>query len=475
MLTYIVRRLLLLVPTLLGVLAVVFFTMAYAPGGFGGTELTEDGARSEGDDARRAQQAMQRRYGLDLPRPAQFGRWLNQVSPVGFRMSSDVGFDGAERDAVAAALADLPFNTRPTQLERAVDLAETLAGYADLPPEEAAAALRAALGDPNGAASWSLFDVMDAELSETAADNLRRRIAENLGREDGGLRRAQAVYLRELAFEASGRSRVRFDRPALKAPDLGTSLRGRDVGELLLERAPVTVLLNLLSLPLIYAVAIASGIYAARRRGATFDVGSGGVFLGLWSVPVIWAGALMITYLANEQYLRWFPTAGLHDPRADRMALLPSFGDGGFERGWLLDLAWHLVLPVACLTYGGFAVMSKVMRGSMLEALSADYVRTARAKGLAERVVLWRHAFRNSLLPMITIVSSVLPAMFAGAVVVESIFSINGMGRLGVEAAFQKDREVIMAVTLIGGVIGLSSELIRDLCYAIADPRVAYD
>ena len=278
-----------------------------------------------------------------------------------------------------------------------------------------------------------------------------------------------------LSFEASGRSRIRFDRPAFKAPDLGQTLRGRSVGALLAERIPVTILLNLLSLPLIYVVAIVSGTYAARHKGGAFDVGSGAAFLGLWSVPVIWAGVVLITYFANEQYLRWFPAAGLHDVQASSMAFFPSWPDQGFQRGWLLDMLWHLVLPVVCMTYGGFAVMSKVMRGAMLENLSADFVRTARAKGVSERRVLWQHAFRNSVLPLITMVSSILPALFVGAFVVETIFSINGMGKLGVDAAFQKDRELVMATTLMGGVLGLLSELVRDVCYAIADPRVSYD
>ena len=189
---------------------------------------------------------------------------------------------------------------------------------------------------------------------------------------------------------------------------------------------------------------------------------------------MIWAGVLAINYLASAEHLRWFPTGGLHDLRAADMPFFPRF-DGGFQRGYLLDTAWHLVLPVAILTYGGFAVTAKAMRGAVLDSLSADYVRTARAKGLSPRVVLWRHAFRNSVLPLVTIASTLIPALLGGAVIVETIFSIEGMGKLGVDAAFQKDREVVMAVTLLSGVIGLLSELVRDLLYAFVDPRVSYD
>lgn len=473
MLSYIIRRTLLLFPTLLGVLAVVFFVMAFSPGGFGGTGLNEDGAQTEGEDAKRARKALERRYGLDLPKAAQFGRWLNQVSPVGFRMSGDLEFTDEEQEVVERMLADEPFNTRPTRMQRAVTMTQTLGAYAGYDAEEAAQAVSTSIQKPSE--GLGLFELIDSSMSEQELAALREELRELENAESRGLERAQNEYLQVLAFEASGRSRIRFDRPAFKAPDLGETLRGRSVSELLVERVPITILLNLLSIPLIYFVAITSGIYAARHKGGWFDLGTGATFLGLWSVPTIWAGVLLITYFANEQYFRWFPTSGLHDLQAASMAFLPSWGDAGFERGWLLDTLWHLVLPVACLTYGGFAVMSKVMRGAMLDNLSADFVRTARAKGVGESGVLWRHAFRNSILPLITMVSGILPSLFVGAVVVESIFSINGMGKLGIEAAFQKDRELVMATTLMGGLLGLTSELVRDICYAIADPRVSYD
>ncbi len=476
MLSYIVRRLLLLIPTLLGVLAVVFFVMAFSPGGFGGTALTQDGAQSQGEDAKRARKALERRYGLDLPKAAQFGRWINQVSPVGFRMSGDLTFTDDQHAVVEAALSDLEFNTRPARLQQAVAAARTLAGYAGMNAADAGARLRKALSAP--AQGVSVLDALDSALTGDELAQLKTELTALEALPTRGAERAQLELLRVVSFEASGRSRIRFDRPAFKAPDLGQTLRGRSVGALLAERIPVTLLLNLLSLPLIYAVAIVSGIYAARYKGGVFDISSGATFLGLWSVPVIWAGVVLITYFANEQYFRWFPAAGLHDVQASSMAFFPSWGEAngsGFERGWLLDALWHLVLPVLCMTYGGFAVMSKVMRGAMLENLSADFVRTARAKGVSERRVLWQHAFRNSVLPLITMVSSILPALFVGAFVVETIFSINGMGKLGVDAAFQKDRELVMATTLMGGVLGLASELIRDVCYAIADPRVSYD
>lgn len=481
MLNYILRRLALMVPTLLGVMALVFLVMAYSPGGFG-IQKDAQGSQNQGYDAKRIQRLMSRRYGADLPKAVQFSRWLNQVSPVGFKMSTQIGFSTEQKAEAKAALATEPFAQRSRDLDRAVDMVLTAAGYLGQSPAEVAELLRqdtAALNSVEGldqAMAW--FDRMDAGLDEQDLLQIRGRVQEKLTQ---GFARGQREFFVALGSETAGRSRIRWDKPAFKAPDFGESIQGRQVSDLLAQRLPVTLLLNLITVPLIYLVAIVSGLYTARYKGSWFDIGTGGLFIALWSVPVIWMGTMFLELFANEQladrlYGGWhFPTGGLHDLQADTMPFFPRLGSDGFVAGYLLDTAWHLVLPVVCLTYTGFAVLSKVMRGSILESLSADYVRTARAKGVTERDVLWRHAFRNSILPLITMAASIIPALFVGSVVVESLFSIEGMGKLVVEAAFAKDKEVVLATTLIAAILKLSSELLRDICYAIADPRVTYE
>ena len=145
------------------------------------------------------------------------------------------------------------------------------------------------------------------------------------------------------------------------------------------------------------------------------------------------------------------------------------------QGGYLLDRLWHLVLPVIALSYGGLAFLAKLTRSSLLENLAADYARTARAKGVDEEAVLWRHVFRNSLLPLITVSATLLPSLLAGSVIVESIFSIDGMGKLAVEAVQTRDRELVLSVTLISGLLTLVGYLLADIAYAIVDPRVSYD
>lgn len=373
MTAYILRRTLLMVPTLVGMTAVVFFIMAAAPGDVAELLISAEGEMRPGDRQARVEYIRQR-YGLDDPAPVQYVRWLNKVSPVGL-------------------FADDP--------------SDAVAGYG---------------------------------LVIGAADGERRR------------------------------------RLGVKTPDFGHSfIKNRPVTDILAETLPITLLLNLLSVPLVYLIAMVSGVYAARHRGGRFDLVSGVTMLAMWSVPTIWAGVLLQGFLANESYLAVFPTAGLHDLRAADMRFLPWWSDGRLERGWVLDAAWHLTLPVVCLSYGSFAFMSKLTRSAVLENTHADFVRTARAKGLSERVILWQHTLRNSLLPLITMGAFIIPGMLGGSVVVEYIFGIPGMGKLMIEAINFKDQEVVMAVTLIGGVLTLAAYLVADICYAIADPRVSYE
>jgi peptide/nickel transport system permease protein len=174
---------------------------------------------------------------------------------------------------------------------------------------------------------------------------------------------------------------------------------------------------------------------------------------------------MLLAFLANPRYLGAFPVSGIHATRTDTMTAFH----------YAADYFWHLTLPVVCMTYTGFAFLSKIQRAAMLDNLGLDYVRTARAKGLNPRVVMLRHVFRNSLLPMITIFAGILPGLFAGSVVVEKIFSLKGMGDLMLTATLARDLPIVQAVSFIVSVISLGCLLLADLCYMVADPRVSYD
>ena len=264
---------------------------------------------------------------------------------------------------------------------------------------------------------------------------------------------------------------------SLDTSDFGVAFsKNRPVWDLIIEALPVTLLINLIAFPISYLIAVPTGVIASVRRGSWFDTLTGVLYLSLYSIPTVLAGVFAIGFLANNQYLGLFPVSGLHDTTADTMAFLPSTNVAGiWKSGWLLDLVWHIALPVLCLTYGSFAILSKQTRASMLDNLSADYVRTAKAKGVARNDVVVRHVFRNSLLPLITMFVGIFPAMLGGSVVVERIFSVPGMGSLILDAISNNDRDLILADTLMIAAVNVFALLLADILYAVADPRVSYE
>ncbi|HOV84743.1 MAG TPA: ABC transporter permease [Syntrophobacteraceae bacterium] len=245
--------------------------------------------------------------------------------------------------------------------------------------------------------------------------------------------------------------------------DFGTSYKDhRDVWDKILERLPVTLQLNLASIFLVYLIAIPCGVYSATHAGSLTDRFLTLLFFLLYSLPGFWVAVLLIMLLGGGDFWDWFPVYGISSIGAESWS---------FSR-WLQDRLWHLVLPVVCQTYGGLAYLSRLTRAEMLEVIREDYVRTARAKGLRERVVIFKHAFRNALLPIVTLLAFLLPSMFGGSVIIESIFSIPGMGQLGFEAVLSRDYPVIMAITTISALLTLAGLLISDLLYAVMDPRI---
>lgn len=357
MLNYLIRRVLLMVPTVVGITMLVFSVMWLSPGGVGGSLLSDEGSMRP-DERRAREEYLDKRFGLKQPFIVQYGRWLNNVLPVGFK---DAG---------------------------------------------------------SGFPSAGTF--------------------------------------------------------GFKSPDLGRSFtRERPVSDMIREALPVTLTLNLVTLPLVYGVAVSAGLFTAVRKGSLADVSVGLIFIALWSLPVMWVGVMLVGFLANRDYLPLFPTGGLNSPLAGEWSFFPDLKNG--HAGWLADRLWHLAGPVLCMTYGGFAFLAKLTRSSVLENLNADYIRTARAKGQAEKTILFRHVLRNSILPLITVSASILPSLLGGSVIVENIFSLNGMGKMSLEAITVRDREVVLSTTLVIAILSTVSLLIADLCYVLADPRVSYE
>ncbi|MCU0573409.1 MAG: ABC transporter permease [Syntrophobacteraceae bacterium] len=245
--------------------------------------------------------------------------------------------------------------------------------------------------------------------------------------------------------------------------DFGTSYKDhRNVIDKIAERLPVTLQLNIISIFLVYLIAIPCGIFSATHSGSPADRFLTLVFFLLYSLPGFWVAVLLIMFLGGGDFWDVFPIYGVSSIGAESWPLA----------AWIMDRLWHLVLPIICLTYGSLAYLSRLTRAGLLEVIREDYVRTARAKGLSERVVILKHAFRNALLPIVTLLAFLLPAMFGGSVIIESIFSIPGMGQLAFEAVLSRDYPVIMAITTISALLTLIGLLIGDILYAALDPRI---
>ena len=240
----------------------------------------------------------------------------------------------------------------------------------------------------------------------------------------------------------------------------------RPVLDKIVERIPVSLTLAVIDILLSYLIAIPVGIYSATHPKSKGDKITSVTLFVLYSLPTFWIATMLIVFLGGGDFLSIFPNSGLHSTDY-------SPADPFFSRA--LDYLWHLVLPIFVLTYGTFAYLSRQMRGSMLEVIRQDYIRTARAKGLSERIVVYKHALRNSLIPIITMLASLLPALVGGSIIVEQIFTIRGIGQLGFQALVTRDYPVVMAEFVLSSALTLLGILAADLMYSFVDPRIAFD
>jgi len=245
--------------------------------------------------------------------------------------------------------------------------------------------------------------------------------------------------------------------------DLGLSMADqRPVRDQIIDRLPNTLLLTGSSLLVALAISVPVGILAATRRNSLFDqIANGASTLG-FALPTFWIGLILILLMSVQASTWGFPA-------------LPSSGMRSvIDGGGLRDRLEHLVMPVITLSIVQVAGWMRYVRAQMLEVLGQDFVRTARSKGLSERVVIYGHAFRNSLLPMVTLLGLALPELFAGAAIVETIFTWPGIGALSVQAAANRDYTMILGLTVFIAAITLSANLLTDLIYAVVDPRIKY-
>lgn len=249
--------------------------------------------------------------------------------------------------------------------------------------------------------------------------------------------------------------------------DFGNSFfRDRAVIDLILEKLPVSITLGLWTTLLIYFISIPLGIRKAVYDGSSFDVWSSAVIVIGQAIPSFLFAILLLILFAGGGYFQWFPLRGLTSDNWESLSLLGKVG----------DYLWHITLPVIAMVIGGFASLTLLTKNSFIEEISKQYVMTARAKGLPERRVLYRHVFRNAMLIVIAgLPAAIIGILFTGALIIEVIFSLDGLGLLGFEAALSRDYPVMFGTLFMFTLIGLVLKLIGDITYMLVDPRIDFE
>ena len=291
---------------------------------------------------------------------------------------------------------------------------------------------------------------------------------------EGGLSSEKAAFVKNDSL----REKLHLDKPVIVGfflwlknvilyGDLGDSVavdKGRSVASLILDRLPVTLSLNICAIIVIYSLSIPIGIHSAVSKNVFLDQTITFFLFFLYSLMSFWVALLLQALLCEGGRFPIFPLKGL-EPAT-------TWGKSTWEL--LGEMAWHYVIPVFCLSYAGFAGLSRYARAGMLEVINQDYIRTARAKGLSEPVVLMKHALRNAMIILITLFAGLLPSLVAGSIMIEFIFNIPGMGTLSMMALSSRDIPLMMALFGFGGLLTLAGILLADILYVVVDPRISF-
>jgi peptide/nickel transport system permease protein len=486
---YLVRRVLWMVPTFLGILVITFGVLRWQEPSL--AENLGAGAGSEAGDRRADSKALgnqvdaylrsMRRTGMDLPAVVNLRGFIGKDGALAWLRQAERGPGRADAAAfraetrlwaagpllvepLAAILADpaldryhAPALTALTYCAQTLILNEEAerrgeAWTATVRDRNAAfAACRASYrNDPRDG-----FASSDADLAGKIA-RVQALLAADPAAHDRSIRRWTAV-LGETGFTDL---MVKMATGSLYSERLK-----QPAFALIADRWGVTAALNILSILIAWGIAVPLGIRSARRLGTFEDQATTQSLFLLWSLPSFFVGSLLLYYLCTDHSDGWkatFPNRGIQSDGAELLSTL----------AWLGDAAWHLALPLLTLSYASFVGLSRYLRGSILDNLESDYARTARAKGVAEDDVVYRHVVPNSLITMITLGAGLLSSLFGGALIVEYIFVIPGLGTLLLDAAKAQDAPIVMASTVISVGLLLIGILIADILYAVADPRV---
>jgi microcin C transport system permease protein len=237
-----------------------------------------------------------------------------------------------------------------------------------------------------------------------------------------------------------------------------------EVTDVIMSKFPVSLQFGIISIILSYLISIPLGVYKAVKDGSTFDFISSFILFIAYAIPGFMLGILLIVYFSGGSFLDIFPIGGLYSDFYDEM--------NTWEQ--IVDRFYHFILPTICYTIGSYTTLTFLMKNSLMEEIKKDYVRTARAKGLGEKVVYLKHALRNALIPIVTGIGGFLGIFFAGSLLIEKVFQLDGIGLLGFNSILSRDYNVIMGLIFIQALLMLIGNIISDICYVLVDPRIDF-
>ncbi|MBM76757.1 MAG: hypothetical protein CMK59_15220 [Proteobacteria bacterium] len=484
MFIYIIKRVLLIIPTFLAISLMVFAIVNFAPGNPGARQIGSDGGQQANTgEQRESYRIFKEQFNLDKPvllntRYDLKSEVLEDVMlnvlnkdgtvPPGERIEAQETLENWGRYAVPG-LIDILLNSPDKSLQAlasqrlTINARKRLLGEfrADLTPEQKAE--NKIIANETTSFRNKYFIDGDFEDPKSSPEAEVKEFWKNW------------YEINKADWEYSGSDKMgilfldtRFAKywGNLAKLNFGVShIDKRPVLKKVLSKLKYSLSLALPSVFFAYLISLPLGIWSAVNQDTTADRFVTVILFMLYSLPSFFVGVVLLNFFTIGDPLSWFPTAGYESLDTSEMTTL----------GKIKDVLWHIFLPLICFTYGSLAALSRYARTGLLEIIRADFIRTARAKGLPEGVVIIKHAARNGMIPIITLMATLLPVLLGGSVIIEVIFGIPGMGRLGFEAIMTRDYNVVMAILLISSLLTLIGMLLSDLLYALIDPRITFD
>lgn len=469
MLNYLIKRVVIFIPTLFVISLLAFFLSIQAPGDSVTALLLNSREASTGTSDKFSQQKalIELRRNLGLDKPAFYFSFSNRSMPdTLYRIADKNQRQALERLCdhygnwylisefyLAALTFERNLFTFPTDNHSRKAIVEMKESISSLLTEFRYSEISSSFRSLDKLLANKQFPELKPKLDEVKEKF--RNISDN--------QLAYNKYIPVIYFYGTDNQYHHWMSNFIKG-DFGISYQDkRPVASVLWEAVGWTMLLSSLSLFISYLIAIPLGVFSATNKGKRSERLISAFLFGLHSIPNFWLATLAILFLCGGDYLDWFPAFGLGSISADSPI-----------QNRILETGFHLFLPLICWTYASLAYLSRQVRGGLLTSLNQDYIRTARAKGVDEKKVIWNHAFRNSLLPLITMFSGIFPLLISGSFIIENIFSIPGMGKISYQALIARDYPVVFALMMFSAILTMTGILIADLLYAFADPRISF-